>query len=98
LDTKTDKLFVSQNILGILAIDGHLYKNDSKLLEYFIHPNDRSLFHRNIFDVQNLGNTLTFKHKMITSNNSVLNVMHTVYIENNQENLSLATVGIIQFE
>lgn len=97
-DTKNDKLFVSQELLDVLAIDNNIYKDDSKLLDYFIHLNDKAMFHKMLSDVKTSVAPLTFTHNMVTSDNRVLNVTHTLYAEHIKKDSSIIIIGIIKVE
>jgi ABC-type uncharacterized transport system substrate-binding protein len=98
LDTKKDRLFVSQELLNILGIDNNIYKDDTKLLEYFIYPNDRALFQKMLSNVQSSNESVTFSHKMVTAKNIVLNVIQTLYTEDMKYNKSSIVIGVIKFE
>lgn len=98
LDTKKDRLFVSEELLNTLGIDSNIYKDDTKLLEYFIYPNDRALFQKMLSNVRNSNEPVTFSHKMVTAKNVVLNAVQTLYTEDIKHNESSVVIGVIKFE
>ncbi len=98
LDTLNDTLFVSQKLLNTLQIDALIYKDDSKLLEYFVHQDDRELFLKKLQEVKLSHEPLIFEHKMVTSRKSVLHVREILYTEDIKYNDSSVIIGIIQFE
>ena len=98
LNTVTKKLFLSQEILDILEIDPTIYRDDSELLHYFIHPDDKAIFDQNLFKVQESHEPLVFNHRMTTSHKHLYNVQHLVYTEDIKYNRSSEIIGIIKFE
>lgn len=98
LDTLKDTLFVSQKLLNTLQIDANIYRDDSKLITYFVHSDDRELFLKKLQEVQFSHEPLIFEHKMVTSRKSVLHVREILYTEDIKYNDSSVIIGIIQFE
>jgi len=98
LDTLKDTLFVSKKLLNTLQIDANIYKDDSKLLDYFVHQDDRELFLKKLQEVKLSHEPLIFEHKMVTSRKSVLHVREILYTEDIKYNDSSVIIGIIQFE
>ncbi|MCX6076120.1 MAG: diguanylate cyclase [Campylobacterales bacterium] len=97
LDTKTDKLFVSEELLNILEIKYDIYKDDSKLLSYFVHLDDKQLFEEKLNIAKESKSPIKFSHKMFTSSNQVLHATHLIYTEFLNQEPSLL-IGIIKFE
>ncbi len=98
LDINKDKLFVSKKLLEILGVDYSSYKDDSKLLSYFMDSKDKNIFNEKLSKVQKENEPLIFSHKVITSNKTVLNVTHCIYTENILDGVSSVVVGIMKFE
>jgi len=98
LDMLKDTLFVSQKLLNTLQIDANIYKDDSKLIAYFVHQDDRELFLKKLQEVKLSHEPLVFEHKMVTSRKSVLHVREILYTEDIKYNDSSVIIGIIQFE
>lgn len=98
LDMLKDTLFVSQKLLNTLQIDANIYKDDSKLIAYFVHQDDRELFWKKLQEVKLSHEPLVFEHKMVTSRKSVLHVREILYTEDIKYNDSSVIIGIIQFE
>ena len=98
LDTDKDELFLSQNLLDILSIDALIYKDDSDALSYFVHEHDKVLFQKNLHLVKENNKSLSFKHKMISSDKKIFNVEHLIYREYLEHSPSPLILGIIKFE
>lgn len=98
LDTISDTLFVSKGLLNILKIDSNIYKDDSQLINYYIHSADKVLFDEMFFKVRSSSDFLVFNHRMVSINKEILNVRHLMYTENTKHESSSTIIGIIQFE
>ena len=98
IDTKTNELFLSQRLLEILSIDTLIYENDSEALSYFIHENDKKLFHKSILEIKKNKKSVEFKHKMVSSDKKLFNVNHIIYTEYIGDEASSQILGIIKFE
>lgn len=97
LDTITDELYVSKELLSFLGIDSNIYKDDPNILSYFIHSNDKKLFADSILEVKKSKKSILFSHRFVTSNKSVLNVTHKIYTEYINHTPSLI-IGIVKIE
>lgn len=97
LNIEKDKLYVSKEFLTLLGVDSNIYKDDSNMLSYFIHSNDKKLFYESISEVKKSKKSITFKHRFITSNKNIINVTHKVYTEYINHKPSLI-IGIVKVE
>lgn len=98
LDIAANELFLSQNLLDILSIDGDIYKDDSNALTYFIHEHDKALFQKNLHTVKEKNTSLSFTHKMISSDKKLFKVKHFIYTQYLEHKPSSIIMGIIKFE
>lgn len=98
LDIKKDELFLSQNLLQILSIDDGIYKDDSSALSYFVHERDKALFQEQLHLVKENKNSVTFQHKMVSTEKEVFNVNHIIYTQYLAHQYSSVIYGIIEFE
>jgi hypothetical protein len=97
LNLKDNKMSVSQELLKMFDIDSDLYKDDSELISYFVHANDKKLFNDNLYYAKESGESIVFKHRFISSNKTTFDVTHTVYTEDNQDSTS-SIVGIVKID
>ncbi len=97
LDINADKLFISKELLEILNINSKIYKGDSNALSYFIHQNDKQVFHDNLQNVKDSKKSLTFNHRLVTSDKTVLDVKHYIYLEY-MGYIPAGIVGILKIE
>ncbi|MBU1658942.1 ABC transporter substrate-binding protein [bacterium] len=98
LNTQTNELIASQELLSILEMKDTIYKEESEMLSYFIHPNDKKLFNEKFANVKILNKTVRFNHKVVTAKKTILNATHIIYIEDTILASPLIIVGIIRFE
>ncbi|MBC8238423.1 MAG: diguanylate cyclase [Helicobacteraceae bacterium] len=98
LDTVADELFLSQNLLDILSIDGDIYKNDPNALSYFIHEHDKALFQKNLHMVKEKNTSVNFTHQIISSDKKLFKVKHLIYTQYSEHKPSSLILGIIKFE
>lgn len=97
LDTLTNKLFVSKELFHILEIKDDIYKDDSNLLFYFIHLDDKQLFKEKLKLAKQSKSSVKFNHRIITSSKVVLEATHLIYTQEMHDAASLL-IGIIKFE
>ena len=98
VNTQTNELYLSKELLNKLQINLSIYKDDKELLSYFIHFDDKKLFQENFQKVAIPKKPLHFNHKMLSANNKSINVNHFLYLESLKQNISTSIVGIIKFE
>ena len=98
LDVEKDKLFLSENLLETLFINHSIYEGDSAVLSYFTYEYDKVLLEKNIREVIQKKNSISFKHKMISSEKELFNVEHLIYAEHLGHEPSFIVMGIIKFE
>ena len=97
LDTDTDEMFISGELLDLLKVDNHVYHDASDLLSYFVHADDKELFEKNLSKVKTRGASLTFNHRMIMPDREVLNVTHMIYSFYEKGSLPII-VGVIKLD
>jgi hypothetical protein len=97
LNLKTNELFVSKELYNILEIKDNIYKDDSNLLTYFIHLDDKQLFKEKLNLAKESKSSVKFNHRVVTSNNIVLKATHFIYTQYLNDEASLL-IGIIKFE
>ena len=98
LNLKTEKLFVSKELLNILKIEENIYKDDPELIHYFIHPDDQDIFNQKMFELRKANGPLMFKHRMITSHMVGMKVEHLIYMEDTKSDAHSYIIGIIKFD
>jgi len=97
LDMQNNQLFLSPSLSDTLSIDSGIYKNDLDVLSYFVHENDKELYEKNLQEVKENQKSLTFEHKMVTSEKKLFNVKHLIYTQYIAHKPVLI-FGIIKFE
>ena len=98
MDVDTGKLYFSSELIDVLNINMDIYVDDKDILSYFIHSNDKKLFSDKLSEVKLLDEQIIFKHRMINSNNKLLNVEHFMYKEHLKYDEPAKIIGIIKFE
>lgn len=93
LDTQSNEIFISNELINILGPDIDLYKDDQYFLQYFVNSSDKSLLSDNIDYVKSSKKFIKFNHKIITSNKSVFNSQHIIFSQNDS-----TIIGIIKIE
>ena len=94
----TGELHLSSELIDKLRINMRVYKNDKDLLSYFIHFNDKKLFHDKLEEVKSSKESLLFFHRIINANNKILNIKHLLYFEQREQDAPASIIGIIKFD